>query len=273
MKGPLGRALHSALEFIIFVHLVLLLQLDGSLLLFFFRTFLHALQNTFVRAHSLRFSSLFVISINAFIASGRVSCLSVLCLLYDKHVNPSLTIDFCGGWKNVSTPFLLYMDAILTMLQLIRGIMIPLNNSKEIILSGPFVYYIPGGLGKIMDKSLNNNDQQEEEEEEDTQTLFDFNVQNLSDPRPRYVASLTNPNVFLPIDEPNELETCPTFHLDLLGFSWGIVFGMATAGFSPPLDLQQQNISDIRTSFRWRLIRLNRTLRQSSFFNNLRLQR
>jgi hypothetical protein len=76
--------------------------------------------------------------------------------------------------------------------------------------------------------------------------------------QPFFRYSTGNSDAF-PIEEIDELIVIPRFNIDYLGFLFGILWGM---NFNLSAD-PSRVIRDLRTSFRWRLMRLNAQLRRN----------
>ena len=159
---------------------------------------------------------------------------------------------FLGRNKNTSIFFLWYLDIILAFCQLMRGLATPFN-SWEIEISHPYVRYQP------------------DQEHYDSQT--DNSIENDG---VLYARSISHIDSIVPIlHEPNELVAIPTFDINFHGLIYGIIFGMREIGLdssTSSLISHDRSLQDLRTSFRWRLMRLNHTLRQSSSSANIQAQ-
>ena len=160
---------------------------------------------------------------------------------------------FIGRNKNVSFLLLWYLDLILAFLLLLRGILIPLN-SWEIITSQPFIKYIPDHSHQYETPPVCDGDGNERDSTDE-------------DPSPPTIQQLLR-------DEPDELVAIPIFEINFTGLVYGIFFGMDRIGVDSSLLFSRasspssssassdRSLQDLRTSFRWRLMRLNRILRR-----------
>lgn len=128
--------------------------------------------------------------------------------------------------------------------------MIPLN-SWEIIISQPFVKYIPDHSHQYETPACADDGDRRDSNDED--------------PSPQRLQQLLR-------DEPDELVAIPIFEINFTGLLYGIFFGMDRIGMDSSLFFStasssssgssDRSLQDLRTSFRWRLMRLNRSLRR-----------
>ncbi len=123
---------------------------------------------------------------------------------------------------------MLILDIVVTTLQLLRGLVLPFQSS-EVQISHPFIRY------------------------------------QLVSPSNRYTSSLTNPDLPLLLDQPDELAGMPVFEIDWIRYLMGILFGMSRMeNGDDALRIQnQEQIAQLRSAFRWNLIRFNHNMRQN----------
>ncbi|KAJ3324479.1 hypothetical protein HDV06_006890 [Boothiomyces sp. JEL0866] len=211
MKLPYGRDLYASLQHLIYVHIVYIYLLDTSFSMLAFRVIFFNLQKPLQQTQSIRFAAITIILVNSILGITH---------LYSPQP-PSFIIDFFAReFMMPSSTYLIILEIITTMLELLIGIVLPYNTTQDTVDPHPFIKYTVIE-NRLLDRRV---------------TVENLRLQD-------------------------EISTLPTFELDLIEYISGVLNGMRASGQAQST---ASSLNELRTSFRWRLMRLNSQLRRSA---------
>ncbi|KAJ3345742.1 hypothetical protein HDU91_007254 [Kappamyces sp. JEL0680] len=195
MSAPLGKQFHHSVNTLIYIVLTLTFLLDASLISLLARAFANAFQRSLLKVHSLRTSCLAMLVCNsAFILRHLVA-----------SPDKSLTTN-SPGRADYSLFLLLSLDCLVGFLQMLRGIVLPLNQ-MQIGVSFPYMKY--------------------------------------SFPTAQ-VRSIASPDLLVSLEQIDELVTIPVFSIDFARFIAGIICGMKDVGIRLPTREASSSVREMR---------------------------